>query len=85
LDLSPFEGATVNFTYLGGDIDGDNEVSILDYLKLSENFGRDSNSPEWHSNGFNMAAKYSDLDGDNEISILDYLILSGNYGMVGQD
>jgi hypothetical protein len=85
LDLSPFEGATVNFTYLGGDIDGDNEVSILDYLKLSENFGRDSNSPEWHSNGFDMAAKYSDLDGDNEISILDYLILSGNYGMVGQD
>jgi hypothetical protein len=60
---------------INGDVDGDNEVSILDYLELSAKYGLTTSDP-----GFNPNA---DLDGDGEVSILDYLILSANYGLVG--
>jgi subtilisin family serine protease len=63
-------------TFLNGDVDDDNEVSILDYLELSNKFGLESSD-----SGFSIRA---DLDGDGSISILDYLLLSGNYGLQGQ-
>jgi hypothetical protein len=62
-------------TLINGDVDTDNEVSILDYLLLSAQFGLTSSDP-----GFTAS---TDLDGDDEVSILDYLILSANYGLVG--
>jgi hypothetical protein len=60
---------TVNLTV--GDIDGDNEVSILDYIALSSAYGTTNAA--------------SDLDWDGEVSILDYILLSTNYGLVGDN
>jgi hypothetical protein len=67
--------ATASGTYINGDIDGDDEVSVLDYITLSATFGTEAGQL-----GFDVDA---DLDGDSVVSILDYLILSKNYGTSG--
>jgi hypothetical protein len=64
-----------NFSLKNGDIDGDNEVSILDYIALSQAFGSEPGFTSWNIN--------ADLDGDLVISILDYLTLSTNFGLAG--
>lgn len=64
-------------TYLNGDADNDNEITIGDYSMLSDNFGRDSSHPAWDAR--------ADLDGDEEISIGDIAILSVNFGAAGDD
>ena len=65
----------LNVTLRNGDVDGDDEVSILDYLSLSNAYDLSAGQ-----SGFNVNA---DLDGDSLISILDYLILSSNYELSG--
>jgi hypothetical protein len=55
------------------DIDGDDIVSILDYISLSNAFGSEKGDPGWNA--------MNDLDGDDLVSILDYIILSANFGM----
>jgi hypothetical protein len=59
----------------GGDADGDNEVTILDYLLVSAAFETTSTVPGWDPR--------ADIDGDGEVSILDYLLVSSNYERVG--
>jgi hypothetical protein len=66
----------VNRTFINGDIDGDDEISILDYLALSAAYETASGQPGYSAD--------ADLDGDGEVSILDYLILSRNYGLAGE-
>jgi hypothetical protein len=70
-------GNTLRYTFnlTNGDCDGDNEITILDYIDLSAAYGTTSGMPGWNPN--------ADLDGDGEVTILDYLILSGNFGSVG--
>jgi hypothetical protein len=63
------------FTMVNGDIDTDDEVSILDYIALSTAFESTATSSNWDVR--------ADLDGDGEVSILDYLILSSNFGQAG--
>jgi hypothetical protein len=70
------EARNNDVTLLLGDADGDNMVSILDYLALSAAFGKESGGQ-----GFDVRV---DFDGDRIISILDYLILSANFGLEGQ-
>lgn len=70
------EARNNDVTLLLGDADGDNMVSILDYLALSAAFGKESGGQ-----GFDTRV---DFDGDRIISILDYLILSANFGLEGQ-
>jgi serine protease len=65
----------VNATLINGDVDNDNEVSILDYLAVSAALGAVWGDGRW--------IEGADLDGDEEVSILDYLILSTNYGVAG--
>jgi hypothetical protein len=60
---------------INGDADGDNEVSILDYVVLSTAYGTLVADPTSMPN--------ADLDGDGEVTILDYLILSTSYGAEG--
>jgi hypothetical protein len=64
-------------TLTNGDCDGDNEVTILDYLLLSAAFETNVLSANFEPR--------ADLDGDGEVSILDYLILSGNFERVGDN
>ncbi len=62
-------------TLRGGDVDGDNEVTIFDYIELSAGFM--SVPPD---SAFNPAA---DFDRDQYITIFDYIILSQNFGLEG--
>jgi hypothetical protein len=76
-------------TLSNGDVDGDNQVSILDYIFLSANYESTRatvGDTAWFApsagNG-DTAPFQSDLDGDDEVSILDYLILSSNFETQG--
>jgi hypothetical protein len=84
IDLGVGRQAT-NFNLLNGDIDGDDEVSILDYLYLSAAYEQDSTSADWTTpNANGITPQMCDLQEDNEINIIDYLILSNNYELTGQ-
>jgi len=63
------------FTLRNGDVDSDNEVTIFDYILLSQNFGLLVGSSATDPN--------ADLDGDGEVTIFDYIILSQNFGLQG--
>ncbi len=58
-------------------MDGDNEVSIGDYGRLSAAFGT--------SLGDALYDYEADLDGDGTVDIGDFAILSTNFGSVGND
>lgn len=62
-------------TLTNGDIDGDNTVSLFDYLILSDAF--DS------ARGDAAFVDGADLDGDDVISLFDYLILSSHFDEEG--
>jgi hypothetical protein len=62
---------------INGDVDGDDSVSILDYLELSAAFDSQVGDPGY--------LPRIDLDDDGFVSILDYLILSANYDLIGED
>jgi hypothetical protein len=68
VDLSPV-------SLINGDVDGDNIVSIVDYIALSAAYETTESSVNWNPD--------ADLDGDGEVSILDYIILSTNYDREG--
>ncbi|GBC96593.1 hypothetical protein HRbin16_02399 [bacterium HR16] len=68
---------TLNVSLLGGDADGDNEVSLFDFGKLVAAFGTLYGDP-----GYDPA---TDFDGDGEISLFDFGILVRNFGLVGDE
>jgi hypothetical protein len=73
-----------NVVLTNGDVDGDNAVSILDYIKLSGWYELDSSSVGWNTaDGDGVRPRDADLDEDGQISILDYLILSSSFGIDG--
>jgi hypothetical protein len=75
----------LNFSLINGDVDGDNEVTILDYLVVSKYYEKTSEMSDWKSpDSDGIAPQDADVDGDGEISILDYLIVSGNYEKAGE-
>ncbi len=65
------------YRLINGDVDGDNLVSILDYLDLSAAYESVPGGAGWDLD--------ADLDGDGQVSISDYLILSTNYERSGDD
>jgi VCBS repeat-containing protein len=69
--------SSASFSLVNGDVDGDNEVSILDYIQVSNAYDTQVGDP-----GYSAAA---DLDKDGFVSILDYLIVSTNYELQGVD
>lgn len=58
-------------TELPGDVDGDGDVSIYDYIRLSDAFDSMPGDANW-----NWGA---DLDRDDVVSIYDYIELSDNF------
>ncbi len=58
-----------------GDVDGDNIVSIFDYIELSLAFGTVAGDADWNER--------ADLDEDGEVTIFDYIILSNNFDIIG--
>ncbi|MBS1705096.1 MAG: dockerin type I repeat-containing protein [Armatimonadetes bacterium] len=67
-----------------GDIDGDDIVSIFDYLILSNYFDTSSSDQNWLSKDQDGFCPHdADIDGDGAITIFDYLILSDEFDKVG--
>ncbi|MEM7797743.1 MAG: dockerin type I domain-containing protein [Chloroflexota bacterium] len=63
-------------TLAGGDVNGDNEVTLLDFSILSASFNLSQGSP-----GYDARA---DLNGDGQVTALDFSILSSNFNTTGQ-
>lgn len=68
---------SLDFTLLGGDCDGDNEITIGDYATLSAAFGSSPGDPNWDPT--------ADLNGDETIDVGDFALLSGNFGLQGDE
>ncbi|MBS1704966.1 MAG: alpha-L-arabinofuranosidase [Armatimonadetes bacterium] len=60
-----------------GDVDGDNSVTIFDYVDLSAAFDSSIGSPNWNA--------MADLDEDGAVTIFDYVILSEFFDQGGDD
>ena len=67
--------AIISFELTNGDVDGDEAVTIFDYIEISSAFDLNFGDP-----GFVPTA---DLDGDGTVSIFDYIILSNNFDLSG--
>lgn len=65
----------VDVDLFNADIDGDNEVTLLDFGQLVAAFGSVAGDGNWNFN--------ADMDGDLEITLLDFGILVRNFGMSG--
>ncbi len=76
MNLSTFDSSTVSASLVNGDVDGDNSVSIFDYIELSGSFDKATGE-----SGFDAEA---DLDGDGAVTIFDYIILSNNFDQSGE-
>lgn len=65
------------FELINGDVDGDNEVTLVDFGRLSAAFGTSLGDA-----GFDLEA---DLNGDQEVNLFDYAILAARFTLVGHD
>ncbi|MBS1706121.1 MAG: choice-of-anchor M domain-containing protein [Armatimonadetes bacterium] len=65
-----------NLSFINGDVDDDDAITIFDYVLLSNSFDRSTGE-----SGFDPNA---DLDGDGSVTIFDYHILSENFDRVGE-
>ncbi|GMV90032.1 MAG: hypothetical protein AMXMBFR81_29620, partial [Chthonomonas sp.] len=68
--------ANLSFSLINGDVNGDNTVSIQDFLLVRQAFGSSAGGPAWNPN--------ADLNGDGSVGIADFLILRRNFGRQGQ-
>ncbi|MBS1704922.1 MAG: hypothetical protein JST40_03545 [Armatimonadetes bacterium] len=73
--LSGGGASGINFSLLNGDVDGDDSVTIFDYVDLSNAFDSTDVDGNWNP--------LADLDGDGAVTIFDYLVLSNNFDMFG--
>lgn len=67
----------LNFTLINGDVNGDNEVSLLDFGQMVAAFGTVPGEEGWNPN--------ADLNGDEEVNLLDFGILVRNFGLLGDE
>lgn len=74
-NVSIIDSAAANFSLANGDVDGDNEVTLLDVGLLLAAFGTMPNDRAWNPN--------ADLDGDGEVGLTDFGVLIKQFGMVG--
>ncbi|MBX7133759.1 MAG: hypothetical protein K1X67_13885 [Fimbriimonadaceae bacterium] len=75
ISLNAGSTSTVSFSLINGDADGDNEVGIGDYARLSASYNS--------SLGDILFDAEADFNGDDSVDIADYAILSANYGLGG--
>jgi hypothetical protein len=64
-----------NATLLPGDVNGDNEINIIDLGPLADAFNTTPVSPKWNAN--------ADLNCDGKVNILDLGLLADNFGKSG--
>lgn len=75
----------LSFSLVNGDIDGDNQVGLLDYDIFSAFYDRTSGDADWGTvdPGIGFAPRDADVDGDNAVTLLDYDIFSKNFDKLG--
>lgn len=74
----------VDVSLTNGDVDGDNTVSLFDYLILSEYFDKSYQDSDWTTVGANgWAPRDADLDNDGYVALFDYLYLSDAFDQSG--
>lgn len=61
---------------LNGDVDMDNEVTLVDFGLVSAAFGSIDGDPNWNPD--------ADLDGDGEVTLVDYSFIASNFGLAGE-
>lgn len=85
-DTTGGEIMDVDFSLIGGDIDGDNMVTLLDYDIFSEYYDKTSSDSDWFTVGSNgFAPFHADLDYDSAVTLIDYDIFSSGYDQFGDD
>jgi len=67
----------VNVSLVNGDIDGDNEVTLMDFGAVVAAFGSVPGDSNWNPE--------ADLDGDAEVTLLDFGVLVKNFGETGEE
>ncbi|MCS6951106.1 MAG: dockerin type I domain-containing protein, partial [bacterium] len=67
----------VSVSLVNGDVDGDNDVSLLDFGELVAAFGSVPGDANWNAE--------ADLDGDGDVSLMDFSVLVRNFGEVGEE
>ncbi len=70
-------GSPIVATLINGDVDGDNSITIFDYIELSGSFDLSVGDVGYLAN--------ADLDGDGSVTIFDYIILSNNFDVTGDE
>ena len=67
----------VDVTLPNGDVDGDNEVGLMDLGALLAAFGSTPGDSAWNPN--------ADLDGDEEVGLMDFGVLVRSFGLTGEE
>lgn len=75
LALTPCGADLPDTTLTNGDVDGDNEVTLVDFGRVSAAFGKLAGEP-----GYDLDA---DLNGDGEVNLVDFGIVSAHFGEAG--
>lgn len=65
----------LSWSLLNGDVNGDNAVTVADFVALRAAFGSSVGDPNYNPN--------ADLNGDGAITISDFTILRSNFGQSG--
>lgn len=66
-----------NISFINGDWDGDNELTLVDYGAVAAAFGTIQGDPAFDA--------FADFNLDGEINLFDVAIVSGNFGMAGDE
>lgn len=76
---------TVNVSLRNGDVDGDNVISIFDYIVISDYFDKSNLDADWYDVGSNgWAPADADLDNDGYVTIFDYIYMSDVFDQEGE-
>ncbi|MDW8290101.1 MAG: dockerin type I domain-containing protein, partial [Armatimonadota bacterium] len=67
----------VDVSLVNGDVNGDNEVSLLDFGAFVAAFGSTPGDTVWNPD--------ADLNGDEEVNLLDFGVLVRSFGEVGDE
>lgn len=77
IDSTLGSSSGINWFFINGDADPDNEVNLVDYATVSAAFGSTPGHPNWNP--------MADLDEDGEVTLVDIGIVAANFGTAGDD
>ncbi|MBS1705896.1 MAG: hypothetical protein JST40_08480 [Armatimonadetes bacterium] len=86
VEIKSYGAVDANAVLVNGDIDGDNAVTVFDYLILSDYFDKSMMDEDWDTVGANgFAPSDTDLDGDGTVTVFDYVILVNSFDQFGDE